>query len=46
MENLALSSSFWQKKRVLVTGHTGFKVGWLSTWLQRLTDYETGKGLI
>lgn len=27
---------FWKGKRVLVTGHTGFKGGWLSLWLQRL----------
>ena len=24
---------FWKGKRVLVTGHTGFKGGWLSLWL-------------
>jgi CDP-glucose 4,6-dehydratase len=36
LEDLALSSSFWSNKRVLVTGHTGFKGGWLSIWLQRL----------
>lgn len=29
-------SSFWTGKRVLVTGHTGFKGGWLSTWLSHL----------
>ena len=23
----------WQNRRVLVTGHTGFKGGWLSLWL-------------
>lgn len=28
--------TFWQNKRVLVTGHTGFKGGWLVTWLNRL----------
>jgi CDP-glucose 4,6-dehydratase len=26
---------FWSGKRVLVTGHTGFKGSWLSLWLQR-----------
>lgn len=27
---------FWYAKRVLVTGHTGFKGTWLSRWLQNL----------
>ncbi len=27
---------FWQNKRVLITGHTGFKGAWLSLWLDRL----------
>jgi CDP-glucose 4,6-dehydratase len=26
--------NFWQGKRVLLTGHTGFKGSWLSLWLQ------------
>ena len=26
--------AFWQDKRVLMTGHTGFKGSWLSLWLQ------------
>lgn len=29
-------SAFWRGKRVLVTGHTGFKGAWLSLWLTRL----------
>ena len=29
-------SGFWQDKRVLVTGHTGFKGSWLSLWLEDL----------
>ncbi len=28
--------AFWCGRRVLVTGHTGFKGSWLSTWLLRL----------
>jgi CDP-glucose 4,6-dehydratase len=27
---------FWQKRKVLLTGHTGFKGSWLSLWLQLL----------
>ncbi len=27
---------FWRGKRVLMTGHTGFKGGWLSLWLQSM----------
>ena len=25
---------FWKNKKVLVTGHTGFKGAWLSFWLK------------
>jgi len=35
MENLEINS-FWSGKRVLVTGHTGFKGSWLSFWLHQL----------
>lgn len=28
--------SFWRGKRVLVTGHSGFKGAWLTIWLNRL----------
>jgi CDP-glucose 4,6-dehydratase len=30
------SPSFWRSKRVLVTGHTGFKGSWLALWLQQM----------
>jgi CDP-glucose 4,6-dehydratase len=31
-----VNQSFWSGKRVLLTGHTGFKGGWLSLWLQSM----------
>lgn len=31
-----LDRSFWAGRRVLLTGHTGFKGAWLALWLQRL----------
>jgi len=35
-------SGFWQRRRVLVTGHTGFKGAWLALWLHRLGAEVTG----
>jgi CDP-glucose 4,6-dehydratase len=32
----ALTTAFWTGRRVLITGHTGFKGSWLSLWLQSL----------
>lgn len=32
----AASSQAWDGRRVLVTGHTGFKGSWLSLWLARM----------
>lgn len=31
-----MNSDFWHGKRVFLTGHTGFKGGWLSAWLQAM----------
>ncbi|MBU3578675.1 CDP-glucose 4,6-dehydratase [Polynucleobacter sp. 73C-SIWE] len=31
-----MNPKFWQGKKVFLTGHTGFKGGWLSLWLQSL----------
>lgn len=39
------SASFWQGRRVLVTGHTGFKGSWLCTWLDQLGADVTGLSL-
>jgi len=29
----AIDSDFWRRRRVFLTGHTGFKGAWLATWL-------------
>ena len=34
--------SFWRGRKVLVTGHTGFKGGWLTLWLRALGAEVTG----
>ncbi len=45
MEDLGLNREFWRDRRVLVTGHTGFKGGWLSLWLQSLGAKVAGLSL-
>ncbi|HUC00689.1 MAG TPA: CDP-glucose 4,6-dehydratase [Solirubrobacterales bacterium] len=37
-----MNPEFWRGRRVLVTGHTGFKGAWLSLWLQALGARVTG----
>lgn len=38
-------SAFWAGKRVLVTGHTGFKGSWLAFWLSKLGADVAGMAL-
>ena len=40
-----MNPGFWQGKRVLLTGHTGFKGSWLSLWLQSMGAQVTGYAL-
>lgn len=37
--------NFWRGKRVLITGHTGFKGSWLSLWLQSVGADVAGYAL-
>ena len=40
-----MTPDFWKNKRVLLTGHTGFKGSWLSLWLQELQANVCGIAL-
>lgn len=33
---MEVNPDFWSDKRVFITGHTGFKGGWLALWLQAM----------
>lgn len=37
-----MNKDFWSKKKILLTGHTGFKGSWLSLWLQKLNSNVIG----
>ncbi len=43
---MTVNAGFWQGKRVLLTGHTGFKGGWLSLWLQSMGADLCGLSLV
>lgn len=40
-----INPSFWENKRVFLTGHTGFKGSWLSIWLHSMGAKVTGYAL-
>jgi len=40
-----MSNNFWSGKRVFLTGHTGFKGGWLALWLEKQGARVTGYSL-
>lgn len=40
-----VNASFWKGRRVLVTGHTGFKGSWLAHWLTQMGARVTGYAL-
>ena len=43
--NIDVFNNFYKGKKVLVTGHTGFKGSWLSIWLHELGAEVVGVGL-
>lgn len=40
-----INKLFWEGKKVLITGHTGFKGSWLSLWLQNMNADVYGLSL-
>ena len=45
MQSAHVDSVFWKGKKVFLTGHTGFKGGWLSLWLTSMGAKVTGYAL-
>lgn len=45
MKEIDIFDNFYKDKRVLITGHTGFKGSWLSIWLNELGAKVVGIGL-
>jgi CDP-glucose 4,6-dehydratase len=45
VEGVEVNAAFWKGKRVLLTGHTGFKGSWLSLWLQSMGAQVVGYAL-
>jgi CDP-glucose 4,6-dehydratase len=42
---VAVPSTLWRNRRVFLTGHTGFKGGWMALWLSSLGANVRGFGL-
>jgi CDP-glucose 4,6-dehydratase len=42
---MAVDAEFWRDKRVLLTGHTGFKGAWMALWLEKMGAAVTGFAL-
>ena len=43
--NIDIFQNFYKGKRILITGHTGFKGSWLAIWLHQLGAEVVGVGL-
>ena len=41
----SVNSDFWYQKKIFLTGHTGFKGGWLTMWLQQMGAIVKGFSL-
>jgi len=46
MKRATVEPDFWRGKKVFLTGHTGFKGGWLALWLVSMGAKVTGYALL
>jgi CDP-glucose 4,6-dehydratase len=42
---MGMNAAFWNGRRVFLTGHTGFKGGWLTLWLAKMGAEVSGYAL-
>jgi CDP-glucose 4,6-dehydratase len=42
---MRVDAEFWRNRRVLLTGHTGFKGAWMALWLEKMGALVTGYAL-
>ena len=42
---MGINSNFWRNRSVFLTGHTGFKGGWLTLWLTSFGAKVSGYSL-
>jgi CDP-glucose 4,6-dehydratase len=45
IKSTSINSTFWKKKKIFITGHTGFKGSWLCIWLKILEAKVCGYSL-
>lgn len=45
MEGMVMNSDFWHNRSVFITGHTGFKGGWIALWLSHMGARVSGYSL-
>ena len=45
LEEMGVNPGFWRGRRVLLTGHTGFKGSWLALWLRGMGAEVAGYSL-
>jgi CDP-glucose 4,6-dehydratase len=45
LDRVTVDPTFWAGRRVLITGHTGFKGAWLALWLSELGAFVSGFAL-